>query len=171
MFWTVFAGICAAISAVAALLSLPAVRKSRHITIGEVVTGKQLKTKMNGLEVSGELEAGLSNQYWIHVCNIGDRENGIRSLTIYLGNPNLDSHIIDIYPVSENGHYLQLKSGEATDIYLDSCRIVRSFQARINPYNPEPKENVFILIKDLRGNRYTLNTFMQIKHFMALIST
>ena len=73
--------------------------------------------RIKELEVSGELEAGLSNQYWIHICNIVDRENGIRSLSVYLGNPYKDGRIIDAYPISENGHYIRLKPGDSKDIF------------------------------------------------------
>ena len=165
-FWTVLGTIFAAISAVSAVIALPLNKRRRARSLPEYLVGKELKSKRNALEVSGEFEIGCSNQYWIHVCNIGSRENGIKSVLLYYGNPNKGGHLIDAYPISVEGHYLQLMPSKMWDLYLDPSTIVKQFLSRLGSYISTPSQEIFVLVKDLWGNSYLLNTHLRIDKYL-----
>ena len=63
MIWTILGVIFGGMGAIVALFSFVETKKTRKRTLNEVFVGKQLVAKKGALEVSGELESGLSNQY------------------------------------------------------------------------------------------------------------
>lgn len=168
MFWTIMGVVFGAICAIAAIISIPRKNLRRKRNINELFMGKQLVSKRNALEISGELESGLSNQYWLHIYNAGNRENGVRTILFYKGKPHRNGYLFEAYPVSEDGHYLQLKTGESKDIFLDSSEIVKSYEKNNGKCFGKPTDEVHVLLKDLWENHYVINTQIRIEGFRAL---
>ena len=168
MIWTILGVVFGAIGAVAAVLSIPNNRKRRKRNINELFMGKQLVSHRGALEISGELEGGLSNQYWLHIYNASNRENGVKAILLFKGKPNRDGFLFEAYPISEEGHFMQLKSGESKDIFLDSVKIVQSYKLHNGECFGKPTDEIHVLLKDLWDNHYVINTQIRIEGFRLL---
>ena len=168
MIWTILGVIFGGMGAIVALFSFVETKKTRKRTLNEVFMGKQLVAKKGALEVSGELESGLSNQYWIHIYNVGNRENGIKTILLYKGNPKRRGFLFEAYPISENGHFLQLKAGETKDIYLNAMHISQSYDKNNGQSFGKSTDEIYVLLKDLWENHYIINTHLRIEGYKVL---
>ena len=169
MFWTALGVVFGGIGAIVALLSFINTKKTRKRSLNELFIGKQLVSKRGALEISGELESGLSNQYWIHIYNSGNRENGLKAILFFKGNPKRRGFLFEAYPISENGHFFQIKKGETKDIYLDSAQVIENYEKNNGKWFGKATDDIYILLKDLWENRYIINTHLRIEGFKELV--
>jgi len=140
--------------------------------LGSVATAIMLIISMlpfrSRLKIEGSIESINKTQYVLRIYNTRNTDNGIICIDFFKGSPNRESHLLNALQITEEGHYMRIPKDSAKEIYLDPSEFVDDYWRRMGNAFGKPTDKVYILIRDIKGHRYVINTGVNMDFFKAI---
>ncbi len=137
--------------------------------IAVIITLAPYRTR---LKISGEIPIRKSKNYVLNIVNPRNRDNEIKAIMFCKGNPR--SSQCHIFYCVEFSHFQDNLNPHTNNVMIPSMKnielsipcgcIVCNYDIVGEPFG-KPFDTIYIRIKDIRGNIYTVNTHCNIDLF------
>ena len=140
--------------------------------VGVIITLASYRKK---LKVTGEFPIRNSNVFVIRIANSRNCDNEVKSIDFIKGNPRKsESHIF--HSVSFSGYTEHLNPTTNNIIvphssYVDipvPCKCVACNYKKIGEAFGKPFDTIFVQVRDVNGNTYSINTNANVNFFRKL---
>lgn len=139
-----------------------------------IITLASYRTK---LKVSGQFPIRNSNEFVIRIANTRKCDSEIKSIVFFKGNPNKsDSYVFHCVSFSDYNEHLNPTTNNIIvphASYVDipvPCKCVACNYKKIGEALGKPFDTIFVQVKDVNGNTYSINTNANVEFFRKLSS-